>query len=150
MEMRCYRISYKDCVTDEEVRATVQQAIRTKRRSSDHRKETQTSVVCSCLPFIRSGKNHLARHSERGKKTDRGRGGKTTSGNGKAWTSPSPRGQLTFALTSGTLQQSNRTTIGQQLKLQVPYSRTSVRLGSFFHSTIRLRILRSAVKFCFD
>ena len=23
----------------------------------------------SCLPFIRSGQNHLARHSERGKKT---------------------------------------------------------------------------------
>ena len=25
--------------------------------------------VYSCLPFIRSGQNHLARHSERGKKT---------------------------------------------------------------------------------
>ena len=25
----------------------------------------------SCLPFIRSGQNHLARHSERGKKTRR-------------------------------------------------------------------------------
>ena len=32
-------------------------------------KETQTAVVWSCFPFIRSGKNHLARHSERGKKT---------------------------------------------------------------------------------
>ena len=29
----------------------------------------QTAVVWSCLPFIRSGQNHLARHSERGKKT---------------------------------------------------------------------------------
>ena len=29
----------------------------------------QTSVVWSCLPFIRYGQNHLARHSERGKKT---------------------------------------------------------------------------------
>ena len=52
MEMRCYhkilRISYKD-----------------------DRKETQTAVVRSCLPFIRFGKNHLARHSERGKKTRR-------------------------------------------------------------------------------
>ena len=39
--------------------------------------------------------NHLARHSERGEedKADRGRGGKTTSGNGQAWSSPSPRGQ---------------------------------------------------------
>ena len=58
-------------------------------------------MVWSCLPFIRSGQNHLKRHSEREKKTrqteeevgrqhqgmDRpgGRGGKTTSGNGQAW-----------------------------------------------------------------
>ena len=41
---------------------------RTTRRPPDHRKQTQTSVVWSCLPFIRSGQNHLARHSERGKK----------------------------------------------------------------------------------
>ena len=26
-------------------------------------------MVWSCLPFIRSGQNHLAKHSERGKKT---------------------------------------------------------------------------------
>ena len=26
-------------------------------------------MVWSCLPFIRSGRNHFARHSERGKKT---------------------------------------------------------------------------------
>ena len=36
-------------------------------RSPDDRKKT----VWSCLPFIRSGQNHLARHSERGKKTRR-------------------------------------------------------------------------------
>ena len=30
-------------------------------------KETQTAVVWSCLPFIRSGQNHLARYSERRK-----------------------------------------------------------------------------------
>ena len=29
----------------------------------------QAAVVWSCFPFIRSGQNHLARHSERGKKT---------------------------------------------------------------------------------
>uniref|UniRef100_UPI003AF9D96E hypothetical protein n=1 Tax=Thiolapillus sp. TaxID=2017437 RepID=UPI003AF9D96E len=34
-------------------------------------KETQTAVVWSCFLFIRSGQNHLARHSERGKKTRR-------------------------------------------------------------------------------
>ena len=39
----------------------------TTRRPPDDRKEAQTAVVWSCLPFIRSGQNHLARHSERGK-----------------------------------------------------------------------------------
>ena len=29
----------------------------------------QTAVVWLSFPFIRSGQNHLARHSERGKKT---------------------------------------------------------------------------------
>ena len=41
----------------------------TTRRPPDHRKEMQTAVVWTCLPFIRSGQNHLARHSEKGKKT---------------------------------------------------------------------------------
>ena len=70
---------------------------RTTRRPPEDSKETQTALVWSCFPFIRSGQNHLARHSKRGKKTrlkaDRGRGGKTTSGNQPAWSSPSPRGQ---------------------------------------------------------
>ena len=38
-------------------------------RPPDDHKETQTAVVWSCFLFIRSGQNHLARHSERGKKT---------------------------------------------------------------------------------
>ena len=38
-------------------------------RPPDHDIETQTAVVWSCLPFIRSGQNHVARHSEKGKKT---------------------------------------------------------------------------------
>ena len=41
----------------------------TTRRPPDHCKETHTAVIWSCLLFIRSGQNHLARHSERGKKT---------------------------------------------------------------------------------
>ena len=41
----------------------------TTRRPPGDRKETQTAVVWSCFPFIRSGQNHPARHSERGKKT---------------------------------------------------------------------------------
>ena len=67
MAMRCYRkilrISYKDRVTKEEVRAKIH------RRPPDHRKETQTAVIWSCLLLIRSGQNHLVRHSERSKKT---------------------------------------------------------------------------------
>ena len=39
------------------------------RRPPDGRKETQTAVVCSCIPFIRSVQNHLARYSERRNKT---------------------------------------------------------------------------------
>ena len=69
---KCYRkilrISYKDCYQ----RGSPCQdpaGNRTTRRPPDHRKETQTAVVWSCLPFIRSDQNHLARHSERGKKT---------------------------------------------------------------------------------
>ena len=42
---------------------------RATRRPADHRKATQTEVVWTCLPFNRSSQNHLARHSERGKKT---------------------------------------------------------------------------------
>ena len=42
---------------------------RTVRRPPYHRKETQTAVVWSCLPLIKSVQNHLARHSKRGKKT---------------------------------------------------------------------------------
>ena len=72
MEMSCYRkilhISYKD----HGQRGSLCQDPAgnwTTWRSPDDRKETQTAVVWSCLPFIRSGQNHLARHSERGKKT---------------------------------------------------------------------------------
>ena len=31
----------------------------------------QTEVVWTCLPFIRTGQNHLARHSERGRQRKR-------------------------------------------------------------------------------
>ena len=72
MEMRYYRrilsISYKDHVTNEEV-CQDPAGNRTTRRPPDHRKETQTAEVWSCLPFIKSSKNDLAGHSERGKKT---------------------------------------------------------------------------------
>ena len=72
MEMRCYRkilhISYKDHVTNEEV-CQHRADNRIARRPHDHRKGIKTDMVWTCLPFIRSGRNHLARHSEREKKT---------------------------------------------------------------------------------
>ena len=71
--MRCYRktvhISYKDQVTNEEVRAKIQQAIGPYEDLLTMVKIRKTAVAWSSLMFIRSGQNHLARHSERGKKT---------------------------------------------------------------------------------
>ena len=53
-------------------------------RLPDHRKETQTAVVWSCLPFIRSGQNHLAKHSERERRQGRQR--KSWEDNIRKWT----------------------------------------------------------------
>ena len=57
MKMRSYRkllrISYKDHVTNKEVRAKIKQVITW--RLPDHRKETPNEVVWSCLPIFRSG-----------------------------------------------------------------------------------------------
>ena len=73
MELRCYRnilhISYKDHVTNEEVHAKIQQATGPHENLLTIVKRRQTAVVWSCLPLIRSGQNHLARHSDRRKKT---------------------------------------------------------------------------------
>ena len=41
-------------------------------------------MVWSCLPFIRSGQNHLTRHSEKGKKTRQTK--KKLEDNIKEWT----------------------------------------------------------------
>ena len=64
VEMRCYRkilrISYKDHVSNEQVRAKIQQVIEL---------HEDLLTLWSCLPFIRSGQNYLARHRERRKKT---------------------------------------------------------------------------------
>ena len=104
----------KKHVTNEGVCAKIQQAIgphkdlltivgslcqepagnRTTRRPPDYRKETQTTVIWSCLPFVRSGQNHFARHSERGKKTRRTKEEVGRQHQGMdAWSSASPRGQ---------------------------------------------------------
>ena len=73
MEMRCYhkilRISYKDHVTNEEVRAKIQQAIGPHEDLLiivKRRKLKKYSHSCRSSGLA---KNHLARHSKRGKKT---------------------------------------------------------------------------------
>ena len=73
MEMRCYRkilhISYKDHVTNEEIRAKIQQIIGPHEDLLTIVKRLKLQWYDHVSQFIRSGQNHLARHSERGKKT---------------------------------------------------------------------------------
>ena len=70
----------------------------------DYYKEMQSAVVWSYLPCIRSrqntGKTQWKREED---KAERGRGGKTTSGNGQAQSSPSPRGQWRTGKNGGSL-----------------------------------------------
>ena len=74
-EMGCYRkilhISYKHHVTNEEVRAKIQQAIGPHEDLLTIVKRRRLQWYSHVFPFIRSGQNHLARHSKRGKKTRR-------------------------------------------------------------------------------
>ena len=96
--MRCYRkilhISYKDHVTNEGVRAELQQAtgphedllMIVKRRKLQWYGMSPVHQVWpkpSCKAQWKGEED----------KADRGRGGKTTSGNGQAWSSAGPRGQ---------------------------------------------------------
>ena len=96
MEMRCYtqilHISYKDHVTNVEVRAKIQQAI------GPH--EDLIIVKRRRLQWY----GHVSRSSglakpilqgtvKGGRRRGGQRGGKTTSGNGQTWSSASPRGQ---------------------------------------------------------
>ena len=96
--MRCHRkilhISYKDHVTNEEVRSKIEQAI------GPH-EDLLTIVMRHKVQWY----GHVSRLSGLDKtilkgtvkggkdKADRGRGEKTTSRNGQAWSSASPRGQ---------------------------------------------------------
>ena len=82
--MRCYRkilhTSYRDHVTNEEVRAKNQQAIGPHGDLLTIVKRSE--AIRTCLPFLRSSQNHCARHSEMGKETrqteKKKKGGKTT------------------------------------------------------------------------
>ena len=96
MEMRWYRkilhISYKDHVTNEEVRAKIQQAI------GPHEDLLTTvrrrKLQWNCHVSRSSGlAKTVLQGTEKGGRRQSGRGGKTTSGNGQAWSSASPRGQ---------------------------------------------------------
>ena len=63
---------------------------RTTRRPPDHRKETQTAVVWSCLSLIRSGQNHLTKAQwgggERERERKQGRERKRCEDNIREWT----------------------------------------------------------------
>ena len=96
MEMRCYRkivrVPYKRHIANKKVRAKVQQAIRLH--------EDLTMVKRRILKwyahvFRSSGltKTILQGTVEGGRRQDRRRDRKTTSGNGQAWSSPNPRRQ---------------------------------------------------------
>ena len=100
MKMRCHRkilrISYKDHVTNEEVRAEIQQAmgphedlltiVKRHKLQWYGRVSRSSDLAKTILQGTVKGK-------EEEDKADRERGGKTTSGNGQAWSSASPRGQ---------------------------------------------------------
>ena len=68
-EYKLLHISYKDHVTNEEVHAKIQQTIGPLEDVNIVKRHKLHAVLWSCLLFIRSGQNHLARHSESGKKT---------------------------------------------------------------------------------
>ena len=97
MEMRRYRkilrIAYRDHVTNEEVRAKIQQAIGPYEVLLTIVKRRQLQWYGHISRSSGLAKTILQGTVKGGRKADKGRGGKTTSGNGQAWSSASPRGQ---------------------------------------------------------
>ena len=98
MEIRCYRkilhISYKDHVTNKEVCAKIQQA------SGPHKDLLMMVKRCKLqwygnVPCSSGLAKTILQGTGKGEedKADKGRGGKTTLGNGQAQSSASPRGQ---------------------------------------------------------
>ena len=96
------RISYKDHVTNEEVRAKIQQAIgphedllttakRCKLQWNRHDSRSSglsKNIVQGTVKEVRKQNRHKKKWGE-------------TSGNGQAWSSPSPRGQWRFGKKGG-------------------------------------------------
>ena len=102
--MRCYRkilhISYKDHVTNEEIRAKIQQAIGphealltiVKRRKLQwYGHVSRSSGLAETI--LQQCKAQWKGEELQEDRADKGRGGKTILGNGQAWSSASPRGQ---------------------------------------------------------
>ena len=85
MEMMCYHtilhISYKDHFTNEEVHTKIQQAIGP---SDDHRDANCSGMVMFPVHQVWPKPCRKAQWKGEEDKADRGRGGKTTSGNGQA------------------------------------------------------------------
>ena len=83
--------------------------------------DVQTEVVWTCLPFIRSGQNHLARHSERGRRQGRQR--KRLEDNIREWTG------LKFAKSQRAVENRGK---GRELvvKSQLPWLRNRWRWRS--------------------
>ena len=73
MKMRCYHkilnFSYKDHVTNKAVHAKIQQLIGPHKDLLTTVKRCKLQWYGHVFLFMKSGQNHLARHSERGKKT---------------------------------------------------------------------------------
>ena len=97
MEMRCYHtmlhISYKDHVTNEEVRAKTQQAIGPHEDLLTIIKRCKLQWYGHVSHSLGLAKTILQATVKGGRRQGRGGGGKTTSGNGQAWSLAGPRGQ---------------------------------------------------------
>ena len=98
MEMSCYckivHISYKDHVTNKEVRAKIQQANRLLEDRLTIEKKCKLKWYGHVSHSSGRAKTILQGTVKGGRRQGRQRkGGKTTSGNGQAWTSAGPRGQ---------------------------------------------------------
>ena len=97
MEMRCYRkilhISYKDHVTNEEVRTKIQQAIGPHEDPLTIVKRRKLQRYGHVSHSSGLAKTILQGTVRGGRRQDRARGRKTTSGSGQAWSLASPRGQ---------------------------------------------------------
>ena len=85
-------ILYKDHGTNKKVHAKIQQAVGPHKDLLTIAMRCKPAVVC---PVHQVWTKPSCKAQWKGEKdqADRGRGGKTTSGNGQAWSSPSPRGQ---------------------------------------------------------